>query len=350
MARQQGARAKTGGKPGFKPMQRKSAKGTGKGRSAAAKQQGRTRKGKNGPRKSGLGNSMHPHSKTLIPTAIRSGDAFPMAGVIRPASLDCAVGDRKLLGVTNFGAAGTVMTIVSVNGINVSRNSYCIPLLALADDAGGPTSARAMKCGLSLVNTSPVLTRCGRVYHLNGTARVFLPALPSLMSSVQWGAFMDSLIAMPNATPYEGDAFGGDGKQFQCNVIDNVDYEDFTPFNGLVTTDEWYQHVAVWPGVTPLPRPMSTCWVIIESPAAGNPQTYNPTATAQFYTRWPLTSVPGQNMTPIPTADNMVINAMHSVSEAAASMGHNPLVERVERALVNTGRTWVGRAASMLGR
>jgi len=342
-----GQRAKTGGKPGFKPMrQQRAPKGAGKGKSAATKQQTRAKKtGQGGPR---MGNAMHAHSKLLIPTAIRTGDAFPLSGIIRPASLDVAIGDRKIIGVTNFGASGSVMHIVSINGINVSRFIYTIPLLALADDAGGPTSARSMKAGLHLVNTSPVLNRCGRVYHLNGTSRVLLPAAPSVMSSTQWGAFADSLIAMPGCTAYEGDAFGGVGKQFQCNVVDHIDYEDFQAFAGAVTSDVWHNRTAVWPSSDPLARPMSTCWVVIESPALA--QSYNPTASGTFYTRWPLTSVPGQSMRPIPTADNQVINAMHQVSELAANIAHNPVVEGIERTISRVGRNGVRSVFGLLGR
>jgi len=321
-------------------------KGAGKGKPAANKQQASTKKGsQRGPR---MGNAMHAHSKMLIPTAIRTGDAFALSGIIRPAALDVAIGDRKIIGVTNYGSAGSVMHITSVNGINVLRYIYTIPLLAAADDAGGPTSARSMKAGLHLVNTSPVLNRCGRVYHLNGTARVLLPQVPSAMSATQWGAFADTLIAMPGCTAYEGDAFGGSGKQFQCNVVDTLDYENFQVFDGTSTGDEFFSHIAVWPSSLPQPRPMSTCWVVIESPALA--QTYNPTASASFYTRWPLTSVPGQSMRAIPTADNQVINAMHQVSEVAANIAHNPIVEGIERTIARVGRNGVRSVIGMLGR
>jgi len=205
-----------------------------------------------------------------------------------------------------------------------------------------------MKAGIHLVNTTPVLNRCGRLYHLNGTARVFLPANPNVMSATQWNDFAAAIIAMPDATSYEGDAFGGTGKHFHTNVVDNVDYEDFKVFGGTDLFDTWYSHVGVWPGLTPSPRPMSTCWLVMEPPTLA--QTYNPTAYGQFYTRWPLTSVPGQNMTPIPTADNQVINAMHSVSEVAARIAHNPIIEGVERAVGRIGRSGTRVVQQMLGR
>lgn len=328
-------------------MQRKRAKGAGKGRRPALKAvTPAKRSGKNA--RSSMGNLMHPHHKALIPTAIRQGDAFPIQGIVRPASVTINETKRMLFAVSNVGAAGTIMTQVIIDSVTgVTRFSYCPPLMALSDEAGGPTSARTMKAGLHLVNTSPMLNKCGRVYHLNGTARIFLPQVPNLMSTAQWNTVIDNIIGMPDANPYEGDAFAGEGKHFQCNVVDNVDYEDFVPFGGLINLEKWFEHVAVWPGMTPLPRPMSTCWIVIESPPVDFPQSYNATASATWYTRWPLNSVAGQNMRPIPTADNQVINAMHAASEMAAKVAHNPIVEGVERAVSRWSRT-AGRGAGMI--
>jgi len=262
-----------------------------------------------------------------IPTAFRTGKAYPIKGVTR-ATVTLTTIRRVLIGVTNIGVAGSVMTVVTVNtGVTPytidSAVVATIPLLAAADSAGGPTSGRAMKAYVNLVNTTQVLQRDGRVYHLNGTARVRLPALPSLMSGTQWSALMDEIVAMPSAQPYAADAFGGKGKDFTCSVVDARTYEDFEEWSGTLDLDSFWGHIGIWPGGISTDRPMTTVWLVLEKPATTQ-QVYAVTAGAAFYTRWPLTSVPGQNMTDVPVASPDFVNGLHKAAELAANVAQIP--------------------------
>merc|ERR1711964_258984 len=50
-----------------------------------------------------------------------------------------------------------------------------------------------------------------------------------------------------------------------------------------------------------------------------DPQDYSVTVRASFYTRWPLTTVPGQSMKPIPTASPKIVNHVRDQAESYAN-------------------------------
>lgn len=280
----------------------------------------RQRKQIQGPRGTNrrMGNMLAYHSAVNVPVSVRSGTAFPIRGMtpsnIILGSLSGNV--RYLIAVTNVGVSGSVMAMFRMTGLAVSTSVHTLPLLTASDAAGGPTSCRAMKAGLNIVNTTQLLERGGRVYYLQGTARVLLPAAPSLMTLAQANTLADTLVAHPDRHQYGGDAFGGKGLDFHCHVVDMVRYEDFDAFDGTQNIDTFYGHIAQWPGATVArDRPMSTIWIVLETPAVE--QTYSLSAYGAFYTRWGVNTVQGQSMTQIPVAPLATINSGLSAGENA---------------------------------
>jgi len=278
---------------------------------------------------------MHPGHTMQIPAAFRAGTAFPIRGVIRRAwTIGAVQQERTVVAVTNTGVSGSVMTIIQLQTLSSVRSvKYTvvdtIPLLASAASTGGPTSARSMKYSLNVCNTTQALYRDGRVFSLVSSQRVVLPSAPSTMTAAQWDTFMDGLVAMPGAKPYAADVFSNGGRDFTGHIVDGSKYEEFGTFLGTDTLDNFWAHIAVWPSGpadgTAVLRPMSTTFIVIEAPSA-TAQQYEFSASAAYYTRWPLTSVPGQSQTEIPTADLGALNGLQKMAEAASNIAQNPLV------------------------
>jgi hypothetical protein len=204
----------------------------------------------------------------------------------------------------------------------ITRQVFTVPTLALADDVGGPTSGRAMKIGLSLVNTTPLLNRGGRVFQLNANQRLKLARAPSAFLQADYFALADSIQAFPDTIEYDASEFGKT-REFTGSVVDYANYEAFQEWEGTNTIDEFYAHFTVWPGSSPDTRPMSTIFIVFSPPAVA--QTYTLSAKSAHYTRWPIDTIPGQSQLPIPTAPIATINRIHSIAEEVAIAGFHGL-------------------------
>jgi len=267
---------------------------------------------------------MSPHYPSNIPVALRSGQAFPYTGVIK-FELAQAIGETIFIAATCPGSAGTVALIGRQSGIAAPTYSVAtIPTLSLSDEAGGPTSARAMKFGVSLTCNTPLLSRGSRVFHLNGQSRIRVDSSPSAVSLAVFQAIVNVVTAMPTCIPYDNTHFG-DTKLFTSNVVDNVTYIDFNLFEGTLTVDQIFAHMAVWPGLSAglRDRPMSTTWLVFPPPSIA--QTYALAMHGSYYTRWGLSTVQGQSQTDIPVAPIAVVNSIHERSDHMSNLAHSIL-------------------------
>lgn len=224
---------------------------------------------------------------------------------------------------------------------------YTIPLLAASDNTGGPTSGRAMKGGVTFVNRTQLLDQGGQVTILSCTQRVRVPQAPSLMTQAEWNTFMDSLVAHPAARIFSGTDFRK-SKTLITHPLDSTDYLRYDGWHGTLTLDEFFAHVAIWPGQTPLPRPMSTIFVVFESPSTTN--TYEFKTRGHFYTRWALDTVPGQAQKPVPTAPAKLINMLRDHAEATVHMPRSEEagVAAVAAAAAGAGG-WLANATRLAG-
>lgn len=263
---------------------------------------------------------LSPHSTLEIPTLLRSGQAFAYTGATR-FQLPQAVGETILLIATNTGTSGSVVTVVRQVGAAVPTAipPATISTLSSPDSAFGPTSSRAMKCGLSVTCDTPALTRGGRVTFMNGQSRVRMDTVPSTFGLTTFQFLVSTIQSYPTAQSFDATHFG-DTREFTCNVVDQVRYTDFHEFAGALTYDEFMAHVAIWPGASSKDRPMSTIWVVLSPPS--DPQTYTICGTAAYYTRWPLSTVQGQTQKDVPVAPASVINHIHSVGDHMAGVVH----------------------------
>lgn len=247
--------------------------------------------------------SFDPVNTSIPPMLIPFGRYFPLQGLNRVdlsatglttnmIFLSCIPGTATIGIRVSF--QGTTLPAVppSITGINM-------PLLFASAEAGGPSSVKASKAGLEIENTTALLSVAGRVYVTNLHQRLNLGVVsPGGMTAAAWLGVADTIKAFPETEVFTGSHFL-ERKKFQCRVVDEPDYANFDAHRGPVSTDTWFQHVAIY-GATAVERsrPMSTIVVIFDTvgsdPLAGND--YTVTCRAQHLTRWPLNTVPGQHM------------------------------------------------------
>lgn len=266
-------------------------------------------------RPKGTGDIFHPAHPGLIPSLVCEGSAFPIQDIARAVTNATSVGKRIIIG-TNTGRAGSIWVEVLAQPTPTS-GVRTVPLLGDSDTAGGPTSGRAMKFSMTLVNTTNAFHREGRVYTLNANQRFALPAAPSTMTQAQWNEFADAVTAHPKVVAHSAEDFAKP-KSLVAHPVDQASYTDYGEWHGTYTLDEFMSHCAIWPGQTPADRPMSTIVVVLDPTA--NTNNYVVTGEASFYTRWPLSTVMGRSMRKVPTAPADHINRIRDHAENTSSM------------------------------
>lgn len=275
-------------------------------------------------------NFLDPMCPLPAPTMVSDGKALPHTSLV---STDFTVSSTNttVLIVTNTGDSGTVGVLYNVdaNGKYIDGlQVLTIPTLANADYEGGPSALRAMKCGVTVVNCSNALKRGGRVTYLNSSQR--LPA----QSNDENGAFGPIIEGIKNS-PYRKRINGDElvkPMQLIGYPVDSTEYHRFNSHRGTLTSAEFGTYIygartTAPPQPQAMPphlRPMSIIAYIFDPTA--ETQDYSVTVRASYYTRWPLTSVPGQSMRPIPTAPPHQINDVRDHTEETA----NDLVHVIE--------------------
>lgn len=277
--------------------------------------------------KQGIPNFLDPMCPIPAPTLISDGRALAHTGLV---SIDFVVGttNRTLFMATNPGNSGSVGIIMTIDpsGARVVADPIhilTIPTLSSSDSAGGPSAARAMKLGVTVINCSNALKRGGRVSYINSSQR--LPA----RTATSYSPVIDGIKNSPYRRRITGDMLTAP-LQLLAFPVDSVSYHSFGPFHGTLDADEFLDHVLGAGIDSPAQRPMSVVAYVFEP--VSDPQDYSVTVRGSYYTRWPLTSVPGQSMHPIRTAGAGTINAVHDHVESTA----NDLVHVAEGGLAAT--------------
>jgi len=309
------------------------------------------------PKKTGICNFLDPLCPMPAPAVLSDGKALPHTGLV---SGDFQVGttDTTLLLVTNTGDSGTVGTIINVDSEGTYTNGFemfTIPTLAAEDSNGGASASRAMKLSVSVVNCTNALKRGGRVTYLNSSQR-----LPARGTEASTGAYAGVIGGVKNS-PYRRRIMGDTlavAKHLIGFPVDSVTYSSFKPHRGTLSFGSFMEHVlaAGVQDTAPAPRPMSVVAFIFDP--ASDSQDYSVTIRASYYTRWPLTSVPGQSMSNIPTAHPAVVNHVRDHAESRANdLAHVTeggaialAAPRVAASAQAAGRSMLSRIGSALGR
>jgi len=302
----------------YEAQQRNKQKGT---TSKPAAKPARTRApGAEPAKRTAIPNLMDPMCHLPMPNITSDGKALPHTGLV---SSDFLVGtlNTALLLVTNVGRAGTVGALLQVkpNGeVEGAIQMFTIPTMAEPDSQGGPSAARSMKFSLSVINCTNSLKRGGRVTYLHTSQR--LPPFtngPTGGDPDNYTSIIEAVKSSTERRRIQGDSLK-EPKHLIGYPVDSVNYSTFNPFHGTL---EWgaFREIVLGANIhsVPQPRPMSIIAYVFDP--VTDPQDYSLTIRAAYYTRWPITSVPGQSMRYMPTADAKVINAARDHAENTAS-------------------------------
>ena len=319
-----------------------------------AKTQGRVGQSKQ------LAKMWNPLSLTPIPALVSDGHAHVTTGMDR-CSLSVGVGTRAIVVVSNVGSSGLIGTVYSWSNMHgVSISSFVPPTLSgMGTEGNGPTAARAMKCSLTILNSTPSRKVGGTVAHLNAAQRIVWPEhMDSRLGTAQADALFDQIMNQQQTQLQTGEMYKTAKTlvSYPCNETEYVSFRGFaksrvaTEINPATTpqtgpdvdalndinrflyavstatpfddpTDDTLAHNVLW---EPKPRPMSTLVFLVDKPS--EVQDYTFTARGSWYTRWPMEHVLGQHHPPIPTASHSFVNAARDAAEAA---GHG-VVEAAE--------------------
>nr|ASM94046.1 hypothetical protein [Barns Ness breadcrumb sponge sobemo-like virus 1] len=310
--------------------------------------------------RSAMRHLMDPMCPLPMPTVTSDGKALPHTGLV---SSDFVVGTQNtmLLLVTNVGNAGTVGALLSLTpdgGLapNHDVQMLTIPTLSQPDTAGGPSAARPMKFSLSVINCTNALKRGGRVTYLHTSQRLpaFVPGddhWSPTPGADNFSPIVDAIKSANTRRRITGDNLK-DPKHLIGYTVDNVNYTSFKPFDGTLSWGAFRTHVLGANENTPTAaRGMSIIAYVFDPVAQA--QDYSVTIRGAYYTRWPLTSVPGQSMRYMPTADARLINAARDHAETTASeLAHvaeggviATVAPKAAGALSRVGG-WLGRTAT----
>lgn len=263
-----------------------------------------------------------PTNVIIPPSLMHVSGVFPLQGHAREELVQIA-GRRYILAVTAIPGSPTIGMLlrVELGGANTAslQTTYNVPTMNALPDAGGPTSLRWTKIGASFENATPRMYQGGRVYFTHVTQRFNFPAAPSVMTADQWAAVTSTLRSMPetNTQGFGWDAFGSGGPMHRrcrhVKVVDEPKYQEFQANLGaLATIDSFFNNIALWTGSVEDPHPMSILLISWDTPAVVSTTHVLQDLTlhlhAQALTRWPVSTVPGQNQLDIPAASQAAVD------------------------------------------
>ena len=296
-----------------------------------------------------------PLNPTPIPTAVSDGHAHANTGMDRK-SFTLLQSERAMLLISNTGTSGMVGALVqwTPNSTTLTWSNLVLPTLASNGHAGGgPTSGRAMKASVSILNSTTTRKIGGTVLTLNATSRIVWPA--STFSDLSVAQADDVFAQIENQAQTRlqtGDHFRTT-KGMRCHPCNDVEYTAFRAFHtatagdllnpatltvgapvtqadyALADINRFLETVSTCApvtgsnGVTRIqePRPMSTICVLFDRPP--EPQTYTISARGTYYTRWPMESVMGQHHPPIPTAPPGLLSKLRDAGEHFKDVVHD---------------------------
>lgn len=259
-------------------------------------------------------NVLSPWSHGNVPMVRSVAPCIPVHDLVSE-ELTLATGTRVIYCISNIGASAAVMLKFDQTGGVVTTAVSSCPTLLADHTGGGPIRGRAMKAGVSVVNVTSAINAGGRVYVLPADQRVNLPAAPSAMTSANFDTLADSLKSSLKKQSYGG----ADLMHNNCWIsgpADVTDYEDFVEWKTPATADEFAQHCCAWSGGTTNSRPMTSIWLLLESPGAT--QAYTITARASYYLRFAQGTLLGNQMTHASTMSTAEMN--RQVRQATSGM------------------------------
>lgn len=261
-----------------------------------------------------------PTNMSIPPVLITQLGVFPIRGTVRYEASQ-VVGYGYFIMVTSIPGRGTNAVFGTYNpvGTTVLPSSayqvFTMPLLTLTGHSGGPTASRCTKAGVRITNSTPALYQGGRVYISNLNQRLKFAMDPANMTGTDWAALMNTVRGLPEpmTVPETWKSFGENirkDRSIYSRVVDEVKYQDYSFHNGPSPDGfDFFDHVGTWSTAAEEPRPMSTVLISWNSSTtATNLQDLTFNVDAQYLTRWPIDTVPGQHGKDVPGAPHGEVN------------------------------------------
>lgn len=270
----------------------------------------------------GLKAVFDPTNKVVPPLLVPQLGVFPIQGTIRKEPTQATLTSYFLIvsAIPGRSSVAVYGTYPALGGATVPYTAtpfevWSLPLLASSGHAGGATSSRVTKAGVRVTNASANLYLGGRLYVSHLDQRIKFPADPSLMTATQWVSTFDVIRGLPEpmTVPHSWKDYGSrnalEDKSQYIHVVDEIKYADYTIHDGPVPDAlHFFDHVGVWNTAAESPRPMSTIifsWTAPSSATFLQDLTFN--VDAQFLTRWPVDTVPGQSAITVGAAPQTVV-------------------------------------------
>lgn len=262
---------------------------------------------------------LSPLNPAVVPTTRCFGKSLPVSAVCHD-ELTMNVGNRVMYLINNNGVSATLMVKITAAGgvmTDPGKSTFMCEVLKASSTLGGPTSGRAMKAGVSIVNNTPVLDAGGRIYVLNADQRIALPDDVAALTLAEFNTLCDQVKQNPHRRILDGADFKSP-KHFHTHVTDPVTYEQFDSWRGTLSVSDFGAYLSEYPGTPDKEkRSMSTLIVIME-PAAKQ-QDYTVTARGMWVTRWPLNSIGAFVSKDAPTAPLQTIDNAFKDGAATAN-------------------------------
>lgn len=276
----------------------------------------------------GLKAVFNPTNKSVPPMLVPQLGVFPIQGTIRVEPVQ-ALATSYFIILSSIPGRSTVAmygTYPTAGGVTIPYtvtpfSLWSLPLLASTAGFGGATSSRMTKAGIRVVNATPNLYAGGRLYVSHLDQRIKFPADPSTMTGAQWVSTFETLRGLPDplTKPHSWKDYasrsGLEDKSQYIHVVDEVKYGDYNVHNGPCPDGmDFFDHVAVWNGSEELSRPMSTIVFSWSAPSASTQlQDLTINVDAQFLTRWPVDTVPGQSAITVAAATQQIVSGTRVV-------------------------------------
>lgn len=276
----------------------------------------------------GLRSAFDPTNKVVPPMLVPQLGVFPIQGTIRKEPIQAATVSYFLI-VSSIPGRSTVAMYGSYpagGGATIPYTAtpfelWSLPLLAATAAFGGATSSRVTKAGVRVTNATANLYQGGRLYVSHLDQRMRFPADPSTMTASQWVSTFDTIRSLPEpmTRPHSWKDYANrsslEDKSQYIHVVDEVKYADYNIHNGPCPDGlDFFDHVAVWNGSEELSRPMSTLvfsWTAPSTSLHVQDLTFN--VDAQYLTRWPVDTVPGQSAITLAAAPQAVVSGTRTV-------------------------------------
>jgi len=260
--------------------------------------------------------SFDPRDNAIIPSTRWEGEAVPVATSL----LDLVATDATNYGlyiVNNTGDSATCGLYV----FNAATPTYTVKnaaRLQAIGPTGGPTSGRAMRCGVELGNSTAALTAQGRVHVLVTDSRLTIDGAPGGATQAGWTALITAVSTHPECRHFTGSELLTT-HMFYSRPRNQADYEDWAGWQGVLNSTQFVSTCLDYNTWTPRAFPMSAIYIVFEPIATS--QVYTVTPHVQYMTRWDAGNVMSTTQRISPTTEQKMFDAMAEEAHVYGALG-----------------------------